>query len=115
MKGGLAMMLLTVAIASSAACGKSGADVAALKTRGVNLLGQGQYDLAIRAFDSAIALRPDDADAYNSRGNAYASRKELDRAIQDYDSATTLNPKNAFAFKNRGATYAAKDDLDLAM
>lgn len=113
---GTTAMLLTLALGSTIGCGKSKADAAAaVKARGVYHLQAGRYDLAIQAFDSAIALRPDDSDAFNSRGNAYASKKDLDRAIQDYDSATKLRPQQPFAYKNRGTAYAAKDEVDRAI
>lgn len=109
-------VLLTLALGTTIGCGQSKADAAAaVKARGVYHLQAGKYDLAIQAFDSAIAMKPDDSDAFNSRGNAYASKKDLDRAIQNYDSAITLRPEQAFAYKNRGTTYAAKDQVDRAI
>jgi lipoprotein NlpI len=109
-------VLLTLALGTAMGCGKSKADAAAaVKARGVYQLQAGKYDAAIQTLDSAITMRPDDADAFNSRGNAYASKKDLDRAIQDYDSAITLRPQQPFAYKNRGTAFAAKDDVERAI
>lgn len=115
MARGMAVLLLTLVVGATAGCGKSDADVTAVKARAVYHLQEGNYDLAIKALDSAIAMRPNDGEAFNTRGNAYASKKELDRAIQDYGRAIALDSNSAFAFKNRGTTYAAKDDVDLAL
>jgi len=115
MRAGMTVMLLTLVLGSSVACGKSSSHAAAARSRGVYHLQQGHYDVAIHTLDSAIAMNPEDAEAYNSRGNAYASKDDLDLAIKDYDRAIDLNPKEPFAFKNRGTTYAAKDDVQRAI
>ena len=63
---------------------------------------------SISAYDKAIRLKPDDADAYNNRGNAKGDLGRHDEAIADYDEAIRLKPDDAVAYYNRGS---AKDDL----
>ena len=115
MRAAKSVLALIVILASATACRKAAPNSDGARARGIALLDQGKYDLAIQVLDSAIAKKPDDAEAYNSRGNAYAAKRELDRAIQNYDSAITLRPDNAFAYKNRGTSYASKDEFDHAI
>ena len=71
------------------------------------------YKGAIKNFDEAIKINPNDASAYTNRGiiknhlgqqtqDANAKRKNYEEAIQDYDKAIKLNPKFASAYANRG-------------
>jgi len=46
----------------------------------------------LQSFDKAIALNPDNADAYYNRGDALFDLKQHDAAIQNYDKAIALNP-----------------------
>ena len=75
----------------------------------------GDLDRAIADYDQAIALKADDAEAYNNRGNAYADKGDLDHAIADYDQAIALKPDSAEVYNNRGLAYAKKGDLDHAI
>ena len=65
--------------------------------------------MAIADSDQAIALNPDDADAYTHRGLAYVSKGAFDAAIQDFTKAIALNPEHAGAYTNRGNAYAYKN------
>ena len=63
---------------------------------------------AIAAYDEAVRLKPDYAEAYNNRGNA---KHDLDRhedALADHDEAIRLKPDLPEAYNNRGN---AKHDL----
>ena len=62
---------------------------------------------SIGAYDRAIHLKPDFAEAFNNRGNAKADSGEYAAAIADYDKAIHLKPDLAKAFNNRGASQAA--------
>lgn len=46
---------------------------------------QERYDLAVKAMDEAIKLRPGDAALYWWRGNVYRDSGQYTKAIQDYD------------------------------
>lgn len=67
--------------------------------------GQELFDLAIRDYDSAIKLAPNDVDSYINRGNFYCKHGYQDLAIKDYDKALELNPNNADAYIGRGNAY----------
>ena len=59
-------------------------------------------EAAIDAYDKAIQLKPDFAEAYNNRGNAKSSLGRHDEAIVDHDKAIQFKPDFAKAYDNRG-------------
>ena len=68
------------------------------------LLWEGEKsEKAISAYDTAIRLRPDYAEAYNNRGNIKSGLDSHDAALGDYDEAIRLNPNFAEVYSNRGA------------
>ncbi|OGW20309.1 MAG: hypothetical protein A2X55_10630 [Nitrospirae bacterium GWB2_47_37] len=89
----------------------------ALLTKGLNYSVNEEYDRAIEAYTSAIALDPSYADAYaySSRGVAYTMKGQYDKAIEDCSKAISLNPKDAYAYSFRGVAYANKGQYDRAI
>ena len=82
---------------------------------GTDLLQQGHYESAIRAFDKAIQLNPTFSVVYYSRGYVYGELGQHERAIQDYDQAIRLDPSHAEAYGNRGLAYALLGQYDRAV
>ena len=74
-------------------------------TRGNVYLDMGEYELALRHFDEAIRLNPQDSSCYIFRGNAYSELGQHDRALLDYDLAVRLEPNDAYAYARRGVAY----------
>jgi tetratricopeptide (TPR) repeat protein len=74
-----------------------------------------EYDAAIEAFTSSIALNPNDAEAYNNRGIAYADKGQYDRAIEDHNKAIALNQNYAEAYNNRGIAYYERGNIGRAI
>lgn len=71
------------------------------------------YDLAIRDYDQAVALVPDDWGAFQGRGEAYLAEKKYDRAIQGFNEAIRQKPAEAFgAFIGRGDAFFAMGQRD---
>ena len=83
--------------------------------QGIALVEEGEFELAITAFDEVIRLDPEDAKAYYNRGLAYANLGQYDQAIQDYDEAIQLDPEDAKAYVNRGIAYANLGDFEQAI
>ena len=88
--------------------------------RGADFLSKGNYDLAIKAYDKAIELKPDFAVAYSNRGEAYAKKGDYPRAVADYDKAIELKPSielppNAAVANIRGVAYRKKGENTLAI
>ena len=65
-------------------------------------------ETAIDAYDRAIRLKPDYAEAYNNRGFVKDDLDQYEEAIADYDEAIRLKSEYAEAYNNRGV---AKSNL----
>ena len=77
----------------------------------VKLLGIGTYDQAMRHFDRAIQIWPDDADAYLNRGIAEHGASHRAEALADLDRALDLDPSLTRAYNARGQIYLENGDV----
>ena len=75
---------------------------------------KGEIDCTIADFTKAIALNPDDANAYCGRGDAYQSKGDYDCTIEDFTKAIARNPDDANAYFGRAYAYQSKGDYDIA-
>ena len=60
----------------------------------------GRLDLAIKAYNKALAIKPDYANAYNNMGNALKDQGKLEEAIEAYNKALVIKPDYAEAHMN---------------
>ena len=67
------------------------------------------------AFDRAIRLKPDYADAYCHRGVARGGLGKLEDAIEDFDQAIRLKPDYAEAYCSRGAVKSGLGQHEAAL
>jgi tetratricopeptide (TPR) repeat protein len=74
--------------------------------RGDSLRGLDRLNEAVAAYDRAITLRPQFADAWLGRGLALRSLGDLDDAVDDFDTAVRLNPQHIEARLSRSALLA---------
>jgi Flp pilus assembly protein TadD len=72
------------------------------KALGAFLLSQGQTDGAIRQFQAALRLNPDDAEACNNLGIAFLDQGQTGRAISQFQNAIRFKPDDAEAHHNLG-------------
>ena len=88
-----------------------------------NILSEGGWIReAVSAYDMALRLKPDFAEAYYNRGTAKTFIAEYETAIADFDEAICLKPEFLEAYYNRGLTKftlneseAAEYDLQTAL
>ena len=80
------------------------------------------YEDAITAYNEAICLQPDFANAYVNRGLAKEKLGQHEAAITDYSSAIEIDPTLAGAYNNRGNAqrrleqhFLALEDLSTAI
>ena len=62
----------------------------------------GQYDKALEAIDKAIALTPDDADAYDSKGEILLKKGDTKGALKMWKKVLELDPD--YLSRNAGGT-----------
>ena len=74
----------------------------------------GEPEEAIPAYDKAIYLKPNDAEAYNNRGASNGELGQYDAAITDLNKAITLDPDDAEAYYNRGIVHFNRGNHDAA-
>ena len=94
---------------------KDDAKTIAYESRGIAYFGKDEYDNAIRDYNKAVELKPDNARAYRSRGDAYNNKGEYEQSIQDYDKAIELKPDDATIYLNRGNAYNDKGEHERAI
>lgn len=65
------------------------------------------FSQALEAYDKALRLNPQLAEAYNNRGIVKYELNQYTAAIEDYSAAIRLKSNFANALNNRGNAYAA--------
>ena len=85
-----------------------------------NLLGVaaaqiGQLDQTIFAYNKALAIKPDYAEAYNNLGNALKEQGKLAEAIEAYNKALAIKPDYAEPYNNLGVTLKGQGKLEEAI
>lgn len=70
----------------------------------------GSTENAIAAYDAAIRLKPDFADAYAKRASAKYSLGDYNASIKDYDTAIRMGLDYAAAYVNRGVAKRSLRD-----
>lgn len=82
-----------------------------LLNRGLARYEQHDYPRAIHHFSAAIALAPQEPDAYFHRANAYRHANNLDAAIADYSAAIRRDPSFAIAYYHRATARKLNSDI----
>jgi len=73
---------------------------------------QEEYDLAINAYDKAIALESSDAIVYNNKGYAYIMMEEYSKGLVELKKSLELNPLLNYAILNEGLALIHLDQLE---
>jgi Flp pilus assembly protein TadD len=80
--------------------------------RGVALDEKGDAEGAIKEFQTAIRLDPNNAEPHYDLAVELAHKGDLSGAIAEYRTAIRLNPNDAAAHNNLGTALTDKDDLN---
>lgn len=65
-----------------------------------------QAELAIKAYERSLALRPDDSDTLNDQGAMYRQTGDFGRALANFEKAYSADPRNLESLYNSGHVYA---------
>lgn len=74
---------------------------------------KGEYELALREYESAREIDNKEANAYFAMGNVYMKMKDFEQAEESYLRAIRLRPAAQF-HNNLGWLYMEKGELDKA-
>jgi tetratricopeptide (TPR) repeat protein len=74
-----------------------------------------RYEDALKAYNYAIKLDPNYADAYAFRGTIYGYLKRDQMALNDFDRAMKLAPRSAKAYSSRGEFYCDRQEHGKAL
>ncbi|MDA8722630.1 tetratricopeptide repeat protein [Planktomarina temperata] len=83
--------------------------------QGAVLKGLGRLDLTIEAYNKALAIKPDYAEAYYNMGNALQEQGKLEKAMEAYKKALAIKPNNAEAYYNMGNVLKYQGKLEEAI
>jgi len=83
--------------------------------QGFTQLRSNNYKEAISAFNKAVDLNPNNAEAYSNRGLAYNNLGNYEMAIRDYERAIFLKPKYAQAYYLLGIAHKNTGDIKQAI
>ena len=72
---------------------------------GYRHLKAGEYQKAIKSFESVLKENPSHAMAYNNMGYSYRKLKQYDKALELYGKALRLDPNLAEAHEYMGEAY----------
>jgi tetratricopeptide (TPR) repeat protein len=73
------------------------------------------FDAAIKAYNKALAIKPDYAEAHINLGSALEEQGKLEEAIEAYNKALAIKPDYAEAYNNMGVTLKEQGKLEEAI
>jgi tetratricopeptide (TPR) repeat protein len=74
-----------------------------LASLGTTLQQQGRHAEALKAFDKAVQLRPDDAELWRQLGDTFVQLARFDQALLSYQHVLKLDPNHPDALYKSGA------------
>ncbi|HEX6750823.1 MAG TPA: tetratricopeptide repeat protein [Longimicrobium sp.] len=66
-------------------------------------------ELALKAYDDALALNPDDAEVWHDRGTVLGLLGRFEEALNSFERALLLSPQMCSAWVNRGVSLSFLD------
>jgi tetratricopeptide (TPR) repeat protein len=78
--------------------------------RGVERIRQGKLAAAVADLEAAIALLPDQCEAYVNLAQAYRGQSRLDAAAEQLGKGIRLQPESALSYRNRASLFVARGD-----
>lgn len=75
--------------------------VKAWNNKGIALSERDRFDEAIKCYDKALELDPQDTDVWNNKGTALDRMERFDEAIASFDNALKFDHQNELAKNNK--------------
>jgi tetratricopeptide (TPR) repeat protein len=90
-------------------------DVKTLVNRGLELCNDGKFDQALKEFEAALKLKPNDPLIITYRGVAKYAKGQNEAALQDFEQAIKLDSKCGKAYYQRGMVYEKQENYAKAV
>ncbi len=71
-------------------------------------------DEALKAYDKAIEINPQNTDAWNNKGDALSKQNKYDEALKAFDKAIEIDSQNTDAWNNKGDALSKQNKYDEA-
>lgn len=82
---------------------------------GVTLYDQNRFNDSLQAYEKAIEIDPQFAEAWNNKGISLGMLNRYDEALFAFNAAATINSTYAEAWYNMGVIYDLKGDYESAI
>ncbi|GAB4426184.1 MAG: hypothetical protein OHK0039_44110 [Bacteroidia bacterium] len=82
--------------------------------KGIEFFNQRKYQEALKAFDQAIALDPQDANPWNGKGIVLNTLGQHPEALTAFDQAIALDPQFSYPWPGKGLVFQATHNLPAA-
>lgn len=92
-----------------------GSDAEDYYTFGVGAIKDGNFTLAVQAWEKAVEKDPTMVKAYNYLGRAYYTQGMIEGAIAAYKKAVELDPANPQSYINLGIAYRYYEEYEAAI
>ena len=92
-----------------------GADAEEYYAFGIKAIKEGDFTLAVQAWEKAVEINPTMVKVYNYLGRAYYTQGMIEGAIDAYKKAAELDPANPQSYINLGIAYRYDDEYELAI
>ncbi len=112
---GVATLLVMIAIMEACGGGSGHAEAEREYDKAESLLAQGSVRKAGEAYNLALGLDPDYAEAYVGRSQVFLAFDNPGSALADLDHAISLDPGLATAYGYRGVAHMSNGDTGSAM
>ncbi len=111
----VAFVLTVVPLQTALADPSQGQDAATYCEQGVALFKGEKFEEAVKAFNQAIKLKPDYADAYSYLGDSYYELGDVKKAVDAYKQALRYKPDSAVIYDKLGTAYRGRGDYKKAI
>jgi tetratricopeptide (TPR) repeat protein len=90
-------------------------DINNLMHHGMQMMGGGKFDEALKAFNAIVATKPDFAEGWNKRATVYFLMGSYAASVRDIEATLVLEPKHFGAISGLGLIYRAIGKPDAAL
>jgi tetratricopeptide (TPR) repeat protein len=108
-------VIITLLLLVSVSGWSAAQDVQSYIDQGIKDSQAGHYDQALKAFDQALKLKPNEPALITYKGIVYYAKGKNDQALKQFEAALKINPNFARAYYQRGMVYQSQEKYAQAL